>query len=91
MKIRGSSPGAIVKNQAPHDNLWHPVVLRSYGCTVSKKSGCHFFKQSSRSFEGHLRSTVSVRQRKTWSEFLSLPPCDLDTCVRHQNVGNCIR
>ena len=47
------SPGAIVKNQAPHVNFCYSVVLRSYGCRVSEKSGWHFFKQCSRSFGGH--------------------------------------
>ena len=48
-----SSPGAIVKNQAPHVNFCYSVVLRSYRCRVSEKSGWHFFKQCSRSFGGH--------------------------------------
>ena len=47
------SPGAIVKNQAPHVNFCYSVVLRSFGCKVSEKSGWHFFKQCSRSFGGH--------------------------------------
>ena len=47
------SPGAIVKNQAPHVNFCYSVVLRSYGCRVSEKSGWHFFIQCSRSFGGH--------------------------------------
>ena len=48
-----NSPGAIVKNQAPHVNFCYSVVLRSYRCRVSEKSGWHFFKQCSRSFGGH--------------------------------------
>ena len=38
------SPGAIVKNQAPHVNFCYSVVLRSYWCRVSEKSGWHFFQ-----------------------------------------------
>ena len=48
----------ICKNQAPHVNFCHPVVLKSYGSKVSKKIGWHFFKPGSRSFQGHIISNV---------------------------------
>ena len=44
------SPGAIVKNQAPHVNFCYSVVLRSYGCRVSEKVGGIF----SSNVQGHL-------------------------------------
>ena len=45
------SPGAIVKNQAPHVNFCYSVVLRSYGCRVSEKKWVAFF---SNNVQGHL-------------------------------------